>query len=88
MSTDKLITRLDDLFAVLIYCSDQQQVGKPACFSTLERICINQERGSLLSQFNQETPLHEVRTYQCPPKLESKIQFNIKKVIDNHLITN
>jgi hypothetical protein len=87
MSTDNLITRLDDLFAVLIYCSNQQQFGKSACFSMLERICINQERGSILSQLNQETPPHEVRIYQCPPNLESKIRFNIKKVIDNHLIT-
>jgi hypothetical protein len=88
MNTDKMINRHDDLFAVLIYCSDQQQVGKPACFTTLERICINQERGALLSQLNKETPQSDVRFYECPPKLESKIRFITQKVIDNHLITN
>jgi hypothetical protein len=87
MSTDQIINRHDDLFAVLIYCSEQQIFGKPASFTTLERICINQERGALLSQLNQETPQSEVRQYQCPPKLESKIRFITQKVIDNHLIT-
>jgi len=77
---DNIIFRLDELFAVLIYCSDQQQVGRPASFTELERICINQERGSILSQLNQETPPHEVRRYTCPAKLESKIQFALKKL--------
>jgi hypothetical protein len=87
MSTDQIISRHDDLFAVLIYCSDQQAFGKSAVFTAFERICINQERGSLLSQLNKETPESDVRFYQCPPKLESKIRFIIQKVIDNHLIT-
>jgi hypothetical protein len=87
MSTDQLLARYNDLFDVLIYCSEQQQFGKQASFSTFERICINQERGSILTQLNKETPPHEVRTYQCSPKLELKIRFNIKKVIDNHLKT-
>jgi hypothetical protein len=75
---------LADLHAVLQYCSDQQSYGRPACFTTLERICINQERGALLSQCNEENRHHEVRFYSCPPKLESKIRFILKKIIDNN----
>ncbi len=80
--------RLEDLYDVLLYCSDQQKVGKSARFTTLERICINQERGALLSQINEENHQADKRFYQCPPKLESKIRFVIQKVIDINLITN
>jgi hypothetical protein len=82
-----IITRLDDLHSILLYCSDQQIFGKAACFTTLERICINQERGALLSQWNEENHHHEIRFYNCPPKLESKIRFILQKVIDINLIT-
>jgi hypothetical protein len=82
-----IITRLDDLHSILLYCSDKQKVGKPECFTTLERICINQERGALLSQCNEENRHHEIRFYTCPPKLESKIRFILQKVIDINLIT-
>jgi hypothetical protein len=72
----------------LEYCSNQQAFGKPACFTVLERICINQERGSLLSQINQDNQEADKRHYKCPPKLESKIRFVTQKVIDINLITN
>lgn len=80
--------RLEDLYDVLVYCSNQQMVGRPACFTILERICINQERGSLLSQMNQENQGDAIRHYKCHPQLEGKIRFVIKKVIDINLITN
>lgn len=80
--------RLEDLYDVLEYCSDQQAFGKPACFTVLERVCINQERGALLSQINEENNQADKRFYQCPPHLESKIRFVIQKVIDINLITN
>lgn len=82
------LERLEDLYEVLNYCSLQQQLGRPYCFTTNERICINQERGSLLSQINQDNLEGEKRFYKCPPKLEVKIKFIIQKVIDINLITN
>lgn len=83
-----MTTRLEDLHDVLAYCSYEQQVGRHPCFTTFERILINQERGALLSQLNEENHQEDKRFYQCPPKLESKIKFIIQKVIDINLITN
>jgi hypothetical protein len=85
---NEIINRLEDLSNILRYCSDQQQVGHSACFSTLERICINQERGALLSQLNQENKASAIRYYKCPPQLEIKIRFTLQKTIDINLITN
>lgn len=85
MTIDQKIQRLEDLHAVLEYCSMQQRIGRVSSFTTLERICINQERGALFSQMNHESTDHEKRNYQCPPKLEAKIRFNIQKVIDINL---
>lgn len=82
------MTRLEDLYDALEYCSNEQTFGKPASFTALERICINQERGSLLSQINKETAPDDIRYYKCPPKLEIKIRFTIQKVTDINLITN
>ncbi len=77
--------RLEALYDVLEYCSNQQTFGKPACFTTFERIMINQERGAIMSQMNQESAPNDIRFYKCPPKLESKIQFVNQKVINNNL---
>jgi hypothetical protein len=79
MNLEALVNRHDDLFAALIYCSEQQTFGRTAVFTTFERILINQERGSLLSQLNKENHKSEVRFYKCPEKLESKIRFIPKK---------
>ena len=85
MNTNQINQRLEDLHAVLLYCSDNQSVGKKASFSRGERICINQERGSLLSQLNAENFPNDVRGYKCPAFLEAKVKFTLKKIIDNHL---
>ena len=85
MDTNQIIQRLEDLHAVLQYCAENENLGKSASFSRGERICINQERGSLLSQLNAETFPNDVRNYKCPAFLESKIRFTLKKIIDNHL---
>lgn len=85
MDTNQIIQRLEDLHAVLQYCANNQSVGKAASFSRGERICINQERGSLQSQLSAEQFPNDVRNYKCPAFLESKIRFTLKKVIDNHL---
>ena len=85
MNTNQIIQRLEDLHAVLLYCSDNQSVGKKASFSRGERICINQERGSLLSQLNAENFPNDVRNYKCPAFLEAKVKFTLKKIIDNHI---
>lgn len=87
MSTDTINDRLENLYDVLLYDSDQQTFGKPACFTALERICINQERGSLYSQINQDNQKQDIRQYKCHPKLENKITFIIQKVINSNLIT-
>ena len=87
MNTNQIIQRLEDLHAVLLYCSVNQSVGKQASFSRGERICINQERGSLLSQLNAETFPNDVRNYKCSPYLELKIRFTLNEIIDNHLKT-
>jgi hypothetical protein len=78
--SDPVNHRLENLHDVLVYDSDQQTFGRTACFTTLERICINQERGALLSQMNQGNKEQDVRYYQCHPKLEGKIQFIVQKV--------
>lgn len=83
MTSEKRNQRLEDLHSVLLYCSDQQKVGRAASFTTLERICINQERGALLSQLshaNNETFSHEVREYKIPVAIEAKIKFTIEKI--------
>jgi hypothetical protein len=86
--SERINKRLEDLLDVLVYDSNQQSFGRTPCFTTLERICINQERGSLYSQINQENKEQDKRYYQCPPKLEGKIRFAIQKVVDINLITN
>lgn len=84
---ETISNRLEDLHDVLVYDSEQQTFGRPACFTALERICINQERGSLLSQMNQFNKETDKRFHQCHPKLEIKIRFAIQKLTDINLIT-
>jgi len=86
--SDTIKNRLENLYDVLAYDSDQQTFGRAACFTTNERICINQERGSLLSQINPDNKEPDIRDYKCPPRLESKIRFITQKVTDINLITN
>ncbi len=83
--SDTIKNRLENLHDVLAYDSDQQTWGRTACFTTFERILINQERGALLSQLNKDNQPPDIRHYQCPPNLESKIQFVNQKVINNNL---
>jgi hypothetical protein len=71
--------RLEVLHDVLLYCSTEQGYGRPSCFDVFERMNINQERGALLSQLNQESQDNEIRYCQCSPELENKIQHIIKK---------
>ncbi|MBP4137426.1 hypothetical protein [Flavobacterium geliluteum] len=72
--------RLEDLHNVLAYCSELQSCGKIYVFKTLERVCINQERGSLLSQLNNDNFPHQVRTYKVPPHIEVKVKFTLEKI--------
>ncbi len=71
--------RLENLHHVLVYCSQIQAVGRMPIFTTGERICINQERGSLFSQMSFDGG--EVREYEVPIEIEAKIQATIKKAI-------
>lgn len=71
--------RLENLHDVLVYCSQIQAVGRTPIFTTGERICINQERGSLFSQMSFDGD--QVREYEVPLEIESKIQATIKKAI-------
>lgn len=78
-NTDKH-QRLEDLHNVLAYCSEAQSLGKIYVFRPLERICINQERGSLLSELNKDNFPHEIRIYKIPPGLEAKVKLTIEKI--------
>lgn len=78
--SDKINNRLEDLQDVLVYDSEQKKIDRPGYFTKVERICINQERGSLLSQINQQNAEEDKRYYICPPVLQSKIRFVIQKV--------
>lgn len=80
MSNQETYQRLEDLHNVLVYCSEAQNLGRIYVFTTLERVCINQERGSLLSQINQDNIPHEVRNYKIPPSIEAKVKFTIDKI--------
>jgi hypothetical protein len=83
MSNQDIYQRLEDLHNVLVYCSDLQKQGRIHVFKVGERICINQERGALLSQLshaNNETFSHEVREYKIPVAIEAKIRFTIEKI--------
>lgn len=79
MKEHKNTTRFKDLQMVLEYCSEVERVseGENRLFTTLERICINQERGAIYSQQAQEkgeVEASEVRTYQVPAHIEVKIK--------------
>jgi hypothetical protein len=83
MINEYIYQRLEDLHNVLVYCSEMQTLGRIHVFKVGERICINQERGSLLSQLahNQnEVFSHEVRAYQVSPPIEAKIKFTVEKI--------
>lgn len=83
MSNQENYQRLEDLHNVLVYCSDMQKEGRIHVFKVGERICINQERGSIFSQlshYNNEVFSHEVRAYKCSAALEAKIKFTLAKI--------
>lgn len=83
MNRNQIIERLEELHNVLAYCSDIQSDGRIYVFKVAERICINQERGALLSQLshaNHETFPHEVREYKIPAHIEAKVKFTIQKI--------
>lgn len=80
MDRTELYQRLEDLHNVLAYCSEMQSLGRIYVFKITERICINQERGSILSQLNNDNCPIEVRTYKIPPSIESKVKFTIEKI--------
>lgn len=83
MTNEDIYQRLEDLQNVLVYCSDLQKQGKIHVFKVGERICINQERGALLSQLshaNNETFSHEVREYTMPVAIEAKVKVTIEKI--------
>jgi hypothetical protein len=87
MAVELIGTRLQDLFNVLFYCSDLQKEGKKMMFKANERICINQERGSLFTQLAHlqgEIKSSAVRTYKVPPEIEIKIRFALQKIVDSN----
>ncbi|WP_281233469.1 hypothetical protein [Flavobacterium gelatinilyticum] len=91
MINKQIIQRLSDLHNVLYFCSEQQKYGRIYVFTSAERICINQERGSLLSQINLSNRSDEIRYYQITPALEAKVKLTLHKVDQTtwaHLIPN
>ncbi len=80
---ESIFKRLDELFAVLQFCSEMQNNGRIYVFKPEERICINQERGALYSQIsraNDENFPSEVRFYQIPPSIEAKVKLTLNKI--------
>lgn len=76
--------RLEVLGWVLQYCKNYQ-----ATFKTGERICINQERGSLLDKRAYVCGLknfHDVREYKVNESIENRIQFTMNKILSNEKI--
>jgi hypothetical protein len=72
MPTKQTQERLNLLFTVLIFSSE-----KTAIFKTGERICINQERGSLFDTLNFNAGIinkSDVRMYSVPEHIEKKIK--------------
>lgn len=80
MDKQEIYQRLEDLHNVLAYCTEQQTLGKIYVFKTLERVCINQERGSLLSQLNDNNFPHEVRNCKTPASVEVKVKITLEKI--------
>jgi len=84
MNEETINNRLEDLYNVLMYCSDRQRSHFFPVFKLVERIMINQERGALFSQLNKENPSDKIRFYECPPELEIKIRFSLQKIKDTN----
>lgn len=76
----EIYQRLEDLHNVLAYCSEQRREGKIYAFKTSERICINQERGALLSQINRDNLPYEKRYFQIPASVEAKVKLILEKI--------
>ena len=84
----KIYERIELLSEVLEYCTQLQEKGKGAAFSSGERILINQERGALFTQLDESIDNREfytqpdnARFFTVPQYLENKIQFNHSKII-------
>jgi hypothetical protein len=68
--------RLQDLLTVLQYDSELTDDGKTEVLTKVDRIFINQQRGDLLvfkRYLFSDAKQHEVRFYQMPEPLESKV---------------
>lgn len=77
-------TRFNDLHTVLTYCTavEKSSDGRNYLFTTLERICINQERGAIYTQQSAqkgELDQSQVRTYKVPEHIELKIKQLLNK---------
>lgn len=78
MNQEEIESRLNELSNALYYDRMFQRV-----FSTGQRIVINQERGSLMSQLSYlkfETPEYEVRTFKISNILNQKVKYCNNKI--------
>jgi len=80
MDDSKKHRRKDELHDVLAYCTASQNAGKIYVFTAVERIFINQERGSLFSQLNTDNFPHEIRYSEIPPAIEAKVKLTLEKI--------
>lgn len=83
MSYDDINQRIEELHNVLVFCSYMQSIGRMHMFKVGERICINQERASLLTRLSQDS---EFRDYKVSPSIEEKISFTLEKMNTNNWI--
>lgn len=74
MSSDNIIDRIHKLDCVLAYEATLEKKH----FTPGERICINQERGSLYEQINENNS--NPRRYKVSASIENRIQFILNKI--------
>lgn len=80
------VTRLQQLYAVLRY----DTLKKLNCFTDVERICINQERGFIMavnSALENDEPSYLEGYGDQPKHIKSKISFISNKIEIDPLIT-
>lgn len=76
MNREEINYRLILLYDALQEDSRLKEVGKAGIFTTLERICINQERGYLYSELSYLVELEPppLRPYKIPEHIQLKIR--------------
>lgn len=84
MTKTETLQRLELLYLVLQFCTNEQEKGRRSIFTVGERIEINQERGSrfeFLSFLHGDIPESDARTRVVPDGIEQKIGLCLSLII-------